>query len=204
MNRTLISFIVALAVLLMVLNSRQYLKPDNQFPGAKEASKPQQHELNTEEWKELSRPELHFSIMLPSKFHHSSDRSRDPRTKELLVYDTFVAADEEGQGYMVNVITFPKTFETKEITATLKNIVTDIISRNSENKLISLKEGQFQTYKAYDFSYNNGDRRIHGKVFTVNDTVYMLGVIDTYQEHDTKEFDYFINSFKFINPPATK
>lgn len=202
MNRALIALVVALAVLLMVLNSRQYLKPDNQFPGA-QGSRSQKHDLNIEDWKELSSPELHFSIMMPSKYHHSSDRSRDPRTQEPLVYDTYVAADDEGQGYMVNVITFPKTFETKEITATLKNIVTDIISRNKENHLDSLKEGQFQNNKAYDFAYSNGDRKIHGKVFALSDTVYMLGVIDTIKEQDIKEFDYFINSFKFINPPTT-
>jgi hypothetical protein len=142
--------------------------------------------------------------MLPSTPHHVRDNAKDPRTKETLYYDTFVAVDDEGQGYMINTITFPRNIDKDDVATTLKNVVTDIIARNSENKLNSIKEGKFKAYKALDFSYANGERTIHGKVFAVTDTVYMLGVIDANREHDNSELDFFMNSFEILNEPTKK
>lgn len=203
MNRILIALIAALVVLLGILLMRSSIERNKAvLPPGTEPTSTHHLALNVDDWKELVRNDLHFSIMLPHAFHHATDKSRDPRTKEILVYDTFVAADDEGQGYMINTITFPQKIDTNDVATTLTNVVTDIIARNSENKLNSIKEGKFKNYKALDFSYANGNRTIHGKVFAVTDTVYMLGVIDTTPENDSKELDYFMNSFEIVNDPT--
>jgi hypothetical protein len=203
MNRTLTALIVILVVILGILMIRSSLSKSDLMidPSGKKTTAPK-IPLHVETWKEFTSQDGHFNIMLPSTPHHVKDKAHDPRTKELLIYNTFVAADDEGQGYMINTITFPHKVDKDDVDTTLKNVVTDIISRNTENKLNSIKEGKFKAYKAFDFSYANGDRTIHGKVFAVEDTVYMLGVIDRSSENDNGELDFFMNSFDIIREPT--
>lgn len=207
MNRMLTALIALLIVILGILMIRSSLNKSDFNPVSTEkhtaAALPESH---TENWKEFSWKEGHFKIMLPALPKHVRDKTKDARTKDILFYDTFVAADEEGQGYMINTITYPRNIDNEDVATILKNFVSDIIARNPENKLNEMKEGKFKAYKAYDFSYTNGNRIIHGKIFAVIDTVYMLGVIDTNAstENDKKEMEFFMNSFDITSDPTKK
>lgn len=192
MSRNYIILIIIFLALLFFLLIRSNTKLGNHDTPISPSSTTAGDFLN---WKEFVWKDGNFKVMLPMSPHHVTDKLKDPKTNELRVYDTFVSADPLGQGYMVSIITFPKTIEEENVDLTLNNMVADTIARSKENKLNSVKNGKLKNYKAIDFSYNNSNRVIHGKVFAIKNTVYLLGVIDNNPTEDTKELDFFMNSF---------
>lgn len=146
-------------------------------------------------WKEFMWKQGNFKIMLPTQPHHVTDKLLDEKTNQMRTYDTFISADPLGQGFMVSLITFPNSLAKENLDELLNSVVKDTINRTKANKLNKMQAGRHKGYKAIDFSYDNNNRVIHGKVFAIKNTVYLLGVIDNNQDPDTNEIDYFMNSF---------
>lgn len=153
-------------------------------------------------WKEFSSPQGHFSALFPSHPQHATDNLSDPNTKELHRYDTFLAGDESGSAFMISAITYPSAVDAANTEQVLQDVVKDILIRNKENTLKSMKIGNYGDLKALDFTIANGDVLIKGKVFAKGNKVYVLSMLNKSDSFNGQDLDYFLNSFKLLNSEA--
>ena len=142
--------------------------------------------------------------MLPALPQHVSDNIVDPKTKELRRYETFVAADDDGEAFMISVITFSHNVEQEVGGDSLKAVIDDMLSRKTTNKLQLMNPGTLNTFKTLDFSIINGDRIIAGKAFAKGNTVYLLSMIDNNDRFKTHDFGFFVNSFEIVDSKPKK
>ena len=178
-----------------ILTSQPMLEAD---AGSKDTS-------NFHEWREYSFKPEHFKVLLPSLPQHVSDKIADPKTKEMRKYETFASAADNGAAFMVNAISFSTLEEAEAGEETLKDIVNEMLTRNKENKLNEMKKTTFHGLNALDFSFNNENLLIEGKVFAYGKTMYILSMINKKEAFNKKELDFFINSFDFVDeklPPT--
>ncbi len=199
MSRNYIILIVIFIAVFVFLLIRSNTKSTNGESAPRSIENTPLATQSLQTWKEFVWKEGNFRIMLPTKPHHVTDKVRDDKSNEVRIYDTFVSADPLGQGYMISMITFLKPISSENVEELLNSVVRDTINRTKDNKLNKMKTSTLKGYKAIDFSYDNNNRVIHGKVFAINNTVYLLGVIDNNPDPDTKEIDYFMNSFDTLS-----
>jgi hypothetical protein len=95
------------------------------------------------------------------------------------------------------VISLPESSKPNE--ESLKTAVTEMLERNKENKLINMKMGLLHDNPALGFSIGNKDVLIEGKVLAHDNRVYILSMIGKEGSFDKKEFDFFVNSFDFVD-----
>ena len=74
-----------------------------------------------------------------------------------------------------------------------------MIARNKENKVNHMDKSTFKGTPALDFSLSNGPMLIEGKVFAHNKIMYILSMINSQENFNKQELDFFINSFDFID-----
>ena len=154
---------------------------------------------NLHEWREFSSDTGRFKVLLPTLPQHVTDMYADPKTREQRKYETFVAAGDNGAAFMISAITFPNNLDADNGEETLKSAVADMLARNKDNKLNKMEVGKFRNQKAIDFSLSNSDLKIVGKVFSHNNILYILSMINKDSTFNGKEFDFFINSFDFVD-----
>lgn len=151
------------------------------------------------QWREFSYPAGHFKVLLPGMPQHVSDTVEDPTTKEARKYDTVATATNNGNALMISVISFETPGQAKETEESLKAAVIDMLARNKANKVKTMKMGTFHGKPALDFSMNSGELLIEGKVVAHNDAIYILSMLNQKEPFNTKEYDFFINSFNFVD-----
>lgn len=146
-------------------------------------------------WREFDSETGHFRVLLPTIPQHANDKILDSKTGEMRRYDTFVAAGDNGQAFMIHMTTYPNKVEEDKIEEILKATVDDMLKRNTDNKLISTELSKFRGAKALNFSITNGKIYVRGKAFFLGDTLYILSLLTENQSANPPELDFFINSF---------
>ncbi len=201
MSRTLTllaALLVVVAAFLLLRNNTSDNKNATSVSTTSE-NKTVQDNLKFIAWREFSFKPGHFKVLLPALPQHVSDTVLDPKTKEPRKYETFATASENGAAFMVNAITYSTPFEAQASEQYLKEAVTEMLARNTENKLNNMKVGTYRGLPVLDFSMNNGDLLIEGKILTHNETMYILSMINKKDAFNKSELNYFINSFEFID-----
>lgn len=207
MSKTMTLFVALFVVIAAFLMLRYFKSDFGITPSTK--GKPEaianQDFLDFHEWREFSFKPEHFKVLLPGTPQHVSENIKDPKTKKLRKYETYATASNNGVAFMVNAISFAIPEEVEINDETLKSVVNEILARNRENKLNEMKSSTFKGAPALDFSYNNENLLIEGKVFAHENTIYILSMIDKKVAFMKKELDFFINSFDFVDdkPKAT-
>lgn len=198
MSRTLILFATLFVVLAGILFFRDYRRSEAPLPTAslETSQMAKGQEIgNINEWREFSFKPAHFKVWLPALPQHVTDTVIDQKTQESHKYETFATAGDSGAAFMVNAITMSGAIPPSE--EALKKVVSSMLERNKDNTLNKMTMGTFQGMRALDFSLNNGNVLIVGKVFAHDDTVYILSMVDEKNRFNVKEFDFFVNSFEF-------
>lgn len=154
---------------------------------------------NLHEWREFTSDTGRFKVLLPTLPQHVTDMFVDPKSREQRKYETFVAAGDNGAAFMISAITFPNNLDAENSEETLKSAVADMLARNKDNKLNKMESGKFRNQRAVDFSLSNGELLIVGKVFSHNNLLYILSMINKDASFNPKELDFFVNSFDFID-----
>ena len=158
---------------------------------------------NLHQWREFSSDTGKFKVLLPTLPQHVTDMLADPKTREQRKYETFVAAGDNGAAFMISAISSPNSLNSEDNDETLKSAVSDMMARNKENKLNKMEMGKFREQRAVDFSLTNGDLLIVGKVFSHNNILYILSMINKSSSFNPQELDFFINSFHFSDNGST-
>jgi hypothetical protein len=150
-----------------------------------------------QKWREFSSPDGHFRVLLPSLPQHVKDKFADPLTQEPRKYDAFLTTDGGEPVFMISAITFPRNLDdAKDTDTTLKAIIDQILSKNENNHLKSIVPGNFRNFHSIDFSIINADSTLAGKVFAYKNTLYILTMGDKSSAFNSKELEFFINSFQ--------
>lgn len=152
---------------------------------------------NFHEWREFSFKPDHFKILLPALPQHVSDTIEDSISKKMLKYETFASAGDNGAAFMVNAVSYPEGVEPNE--ESFKTLVSEMLARNKENKLIEMKSSTFHGGPALDFSFNNEDLLVEGKIIARKNTSYILSMINKKNTFNRKELEFFFNSFDFVD-----
>lgn len=201
MSKTL-SFLIAVIVILGAFLIVRYIKESAMVDSSK--AKEAASEVDFHDWREFDSPTEDFKVLFPSLPQHAQDTFLDPKTNESRKYDTYVAADDHGQAFMINTITFPKNVSDLGLEKTLKDTVNEMVSRNKENKLQKMQVGNFKNGKAVDFAMKNDKAIINGKVLANKDTVYVLSIVSKQDSFNPAELEFFTNSFNMQKPSKKK
>lgn len=159
------------------------------------------------DWHKFESSDDNFTVKLPVVPQHASQTITDPKTKQLRVYDMYVAQKEDGTIFMVSLIKF-HDLGTQLDESLQKTIVNDMVASNPQNQLKNMQIVDFQNHKALDFSIENSALTILGKTFINNNILYLLTTIFNNDALDARDFEYFVNSFSlgesssnsFVNP----
>lgn len=214
MSRTftlLAALLVVIAAFLLLRNNAVDNKTIGNIPASSTTATPDARPIQNNakflSWREFVFKPGHFKVLLPALPQHVSDSVADPKTKEPRKYETFAVASDNGSAFIVNAITYASPFEAQATEDRLKEAVSEMLTRNSDNKLNSTKVITFRGHPALDFSMSNGEMRIEGRVLTHNEVMYILSMLGKKDSFNQDELNYFINSFDFVengeNEPAT-
>jgi len=202
----MLTILIAILIVFAAFSVLHYAKDKTSTSNGMEDEAIMQSNHGTPEfqaWREFSPPSGAFKILFPTLPQHAADIILDAKTKESHRYDTFVAADDLGQAFMLNLITYPHAFDPMDIDEILKSVVSDMLSRNKANKLKTMNLGLYRNNKALDFTIENGDKTVIGKIFAAGDTIYVLSLIGREDSHNHQELEFFINSLSFVGEKAS-
>lgn len=201
MSRTLILLASLLAVIAVFLMLREKIKdPQRTEPSiVTPQTAAKLNNLNFHEWHEFASEQSDFKVLLPSLPQHVSDIVTDPATKQPQKFETYAAVNDSGSAYFINVITFASPGDAEASEEALKSTVTNMLIRNKENKINSMNMGSLHGDRALDFALDNHDILIKGKVVPHGNKIYIISMVNKQDTFNSKEFEFFINSFNFVN-----
>lgn len=207
MSKTLTVLITVFIAIMAFQVMRHMQKPAAEIMSSSENSLPEAANNTPTEfhkWREFISPAGHFKALFPALPQHATDTFIDPKTKERVKYDTFVAADDRGQAFMISSIAFPRNIDDSNLEETLKGVINDMLMRNKDNKLKMMNMGNFRQFSGLDFSLTNGEVVISGKVFAHEDTLYVISLITKDEVSSAQELDFFVNSFSITGDSNIK
>lgn len=152
------------------------------------------------DWKDFSVPGV-FKIRFPGDPQQAQEKLTDPKSKEKRGYNLYVATQQNGNAFMLNVITFPK--ERKEVNdeSDLNNVLADMLQSNASNRVEKSELKTEKNRKSLSFTIVNNHITVDGQVFKDGDRLFVLSTVSQNQFHNRKEFEYFVNSFEFLGKP---
>jgi len=149
-----------------------------------------------------------FKVMLPLLPQEASQTVIDPKTQQENHYQMYVAQENNGTIFMINVITYPSAPDAGGKLILLKGLMNGMVAADKKNELIEMTTTDYQGMPALHFSIENEERTIYAKEFMKGNTIYLLFVIakpDQLQDAKAK-FAYFVKSFNLLEgaiPSAT-
>lgn len=160
--------------------------------------------LHVENWHEFTPPTNKFKVLFPTLPQHATEKIGDPKTKEARIYDMYVSQKENGNIFMISLITLldnpNKTLDEKMLASVVDNMLTS--SPNTKVKLMQM--GKYKEHPAIDFSIENELANVDGKAFLVGNTLYLLTTVSKQSEYNKKEFEFFVNSFQLTADANSK
>lgn len=148
-----------------------------------------------------------FQVKFPAFPLVTSKTVFDANANENVKYDTYVAQDKDGSIFMISEITYSKSIPKDQFEDISKQLISDMIVRNKNNKIEYLDVDRTKNGVAVYFSLTHQDLEelsIAGKVLGDNDTIYILSMADKNQDFDRWALDYFIDSFNFKHTGVNK
>ncbi|MBA3815819.1 MAG: hypothetical protein H0X29_04730 [Parachlamydiaceae bacterium] len=198
----MLTILIAIIVLIGSFLAIRYAKDSYKLLPINEKN-PLKPTSNFQDWKVFSQTDGTFSALFPVLPQHVVDKIADPITKEARKYDMYAAADEQGTGFIISTITFPKKVDKQDAEVLLKNAVNDMLARNKENKLKKSTIGKFQDSDSLDFELENKEVTVAGKAILHNNILYVLSVADKINEFNVDELNFFMNSFHILDQNST-
>lgn len=201
MSRTL-TILIAILVLIGSFLMIRYAKDSYKILPFDEKN-PLNSPNNFQDWKEFSESDGKFQALFPVLPQHAADKIADPITKEPRMYDMYASASDSGAGFIISAITFPEKIDQKDVNDVLRSAVNDVLARNKENTLNMGKVEKFNDLDSLDFTIENKEVKVAGKVILHDNMLYILSMADKASDFDHNKLKFFINSFKILDkaPP---
>lgn len=150
-------------------------------------------------WPEFTSNANNFKVSLPSKPQHAKQAVSIPKTEKKRQYEMYASEEQlDGSIFMVSVIKYPPEFPISSPNDALQEIVDEMMQTNANNRLNKVDRTDFEEYPALDFVILNNEFQIHGRVFMIDHTAYLLTHVAKKENFNHEEYNHFINSFHLI------
>lgn len=195
MRKKLIVAVLFFLALVVIFLMRLY-QPTSMNEELKQAT-PAQQELKqpsvNEPWKNFSAAT--FTIQLPSLPQHVSEKVSLSNSQDLVKYDMYLVQQPVGSTFMISLIHYPESFDTSDATSVLESITKEMLSNNSESKLLSSLHGQFCGKPSIDNVIANSSLYVYMRAFISGKTLYVINVVDQEDVRAKSHFDKALASF---------
>lgn len=159
---------------------------------------PEISKLNLQNWHEFTAPGNQFKVLFPTLPQQANEQLKDPKTKGSRQYEMFVSEKDNGTIFMINIITLLEKPPADSDEKILSGIMNEMVSSSPQSKLKNMKMGRYRNFPALDFSIENQELTIDGKVFVEGNTLYLLSSIAKAATYQPEEFEFFVNSFQLL------
>ena len=193
--------IACLAILLLgMFYFMPYLKNAYKaLPGTESISADTENSENFSTWKKFAPQSGLFKVMLPDTPQYAKDLVAIPGSDKKRRYDMYASEKINGTLFLISVITYPQDVDTSLTDDILRQTLDELMKSHPDNRLSNFKNNLFKTHQTLDFSLNNGEIQVEGKILMVDKTVYVLSYITRNDNFDPKEYHHFMDSFELLN-----
>lgn len=202
MTKKLLILLCVLIVLLLLFFIRLY-KPSFESelnPSVKVQEERVQKYMNQEEpWKLFSTKV--FSVTLPDLPQHVSEKVVMGNGRDVVKYDMYLVQQPVGSTFMISLIHYPPTYDTSDAHKILDAATKEMLSNNSESKLVSTSYGQFLGFPAVENVIVNSSLHVYMKAFLSKNTLFVVNVVDQQGERAQAHFEKAMSSFQMTHIP---
>lgn len=153
------------------------------------------------DWKVYNSDINGFQVSMPLVPQHATQSVAIPKTNKKRKYEMYASEMPDKSVYMVSVITYPKEVPITAADDVLDATIKEMLATNPNNELKKTEHSQFLNHDAVDFMINNSEFEIHGKVFQVDQSVYLLTYIARDDNFKLEDYQHFVDSFKLKERP---
>lgn len=187
------------AVALISLFALHYIEIPNSLLTSKSSTVSELPETEKQKWHQFTVSPS-FEVQFPTLPQHATEKIEDPKTKEPRQYEMFVSEKDNGTIFMISIIKLLDVSKAKIDQSALSNVMSDMLNSTPNSKLKDMKMGSYKQYPSIDFSIENDQINIDGKVFLVNNTMYVLTSAAKMGVYKPQESKYFFDSFELKQP----
>jgi hypothetical protein len=159
---------------------------------------------NFSDWKEFTPKSGLFKVMLPHPPQTAKDLVAIPGSDKKRRYDMYASEKIDGTLFLISAITYPHDVDTSLTDDILQQTLDELMKSNPDNRISKLKNNNFKTYRTLDFSLNNREFHVEGKILMVGKTVFVLSYITRNKSFNPNEYQKFIDSFELLNKESDK
>ena len=149
-------------------------------------------------WKEFIPQSKLFKVSLPTSPRYAKDFMDIPDSDKKRRYDMYASEKIDGTIFLISVMTYPHEIDVDSHDTMLKQTVDELMRSHSANRLMKLQNQIFKNYRTLDFSMDNHEFHIEGKVIINDKTIYVLNYIANIENFDADEYHHFVNSFELL------
>ena len=195
---------ITIACLAILLLGMFYFMPHlknayKTLPGTESISADTENSENFSTWKKFTPQSGLFKVMLPDTPQYAKDLVAIPRSDKKRRYDMYASEKINGTLFLISVITYPQDVDTSLTDDILRQTLDELMKSHPDNRLSNFKNNLFKMHQTLDFSLNNGEIQVEGKILMVGKTVYVLSYITRNDNFDPKEYQHFMDSFELLN-----
>lgn len=150
-------------------------------------------------WIEFISAKNNFKTFFPAIPQYVEQNIEDPDSQTNHHYEMFVAEQNNGSVYMVNIISYGKDFKLLKPQVMLDDVIKKMQKNNENNKLAKSEDTTFNNFPAKRFQFDQDKLTILGCAFIVDNKVYVISYIAKNGQVNREEFDHFLNSFKYTS-----
>jgi hypothetical protein len=200
--RKIVITLICLAIIVLILF--YYVPPNLKdaykiLPGTSPATTTSTKDSeNFSSWQEFIPRTGLFRVMFPFPPQYAKDLVAIPNSDKKRRYEIYASEKIDGTLFLISVITYPSEVDTSDSNEILQQVAYELVQNKPGNRLTKLKESFFNGYPSLDFSIENQQFHIEGKMILVNKTVYVLSYSTRLGDFDPKEYQYFIDSFELF------
>lgn len=149
-------------------------------------------------WEEFVPQSGLFKVRLPHAPQYAKDFIPISNSDKMRRYDMYASEDIDGTLFLISVITYPDVIEDSLTEDVLHQTIDELMKSNADNHLKRVEREIFNMQNALNFSIENRDFLVEGKLMTVGKRIFVLSYVSLAENFDLLEYQHFVDSFKFL------
>lgn len=185
-----------LTTLYYLFQPRPYTSDDQSVMGSFfSASSESGLDVFAEDWKEYKPATGSFTALLPTLPQHASEVVPIPDSSDSIKYNMYLTQSKSGLTYMINMIEYPRSFDTSNSEMLLEGIIKEMMSGDAQNVLVDKSRQEFLGCPSVDFTLKTEHGSVSARALIAGKTVYVLTAIDSSSERAKKGFQRLVDGF---------
>ena len=197
MRKKLLYIVLFLVIIISIVLFRLYQPTDMNTEPTNAPIENNEKLAVVEPWKTFTAET--FSLLLPSLPQHVTEKVPLANSNDQIKYDMYLVQQPVGSTFMISLIHYPDSMDTSNADSVLDTITKEMLSNNSESKLLSSLHGQFLGKPSIDNVIANSSLHVYMRAFLVEKTLYVFNVVDQQDERAKDHFEKALSSFHLIS-----